>query len=659
MRFIPRLVFAFGIACALLSAAPLHAAAATVSAARAAEPLLSPMFGDHMVLQRGKPNTFWGWAPAGQTVRVQIGEHTAEAVAGADGRWRAAVDVPAAGGPYTVEVQGVGERRQLRDVLVGDVWLCGGQSNMLFSLRASIGGGEALKHADRETLRFYRVPNQPAYAPASTARGEWQVSSPESAASFSAVAYYFAETLQREIDVPIGLIVSAVGGSPAESWISADGLARLGEFEPHRAKIAKLHANNAPPHGSFLMHWLDENDAGAANAAWAQPEFDDRAWKPVSVPSSGAFAELGVPTDPAIVWFRREIVLPDPLPAGTAKIFLGVIERMETVYLNGQWTGASSWVENPRVYTIKPGTLRPGRNLVALRVFKRKPDGGFLSPPETLRIELGDGTTVPLAGDWQAAVSFDARPPATLPLDLNNYPTMPTVLYNGMIAPVAPLAIAGALWYQGEANREDPEQYRKLMPALIADWRATFGQGEFPFYIAGLPAFMQRSTTAGDEVDGWTRIRDAQAATVRNVRNTGLAVTIDTGDAADIHPRVKQPIGERLALLALAGHYRKNVVARGPSLRFVEPRAGALALHFDHADGGLQVRGDTLGEFAIAGADRKWHWAEARIEGDDVVVISSPEVPQPIVARYAWQANPLATLFNGAGLPAEPFRTDE
>ncbi|HYD84745.1 MAG TPA: sialate O-acetylesterase, partial [Opitutus sp.] len=428
---------------------------------------------------------------------------------------------------------------------------------------------------------------------------------------------------------------------------------------PHIAKIAELHANDAPTHGSFLMHWLDENDAGAANASWAQPDFDDRTWKFVSVPSSGGFAELGVPVDPAVVWFRREIVLPDPLPAGAAKIFLGVIERMETVYLNGQWTGASSWVENPRIYTIKPEALRPGRNLVALRVFKRKPDGGFLSPPERLRIELGDGTSIPLAGEWKSAVGFDARPPAVLPLDFNNYPTMPTVLYNGMIAPVAPLAIAGALWYQGEANREHAEQYRRLMPALISDWRATFGQGEFPFYIAGLPAFMQRSAKAGDEVDGWTRIREAQAATVRNVRNTGLAITVDTGDADDIHPRVKQPIGERLALLALAGHYRKDVVARGPSLRFVERRAGALALHFDHADGGLEVRGDTLGEFAIAGADRAWHWAEARIEGDDVVVISSPEVPRPAFARYAWQANPLATLFNDAGLPAEPFRTDE
>jgi sialate O-acetylesterase len=629
--------------------------ATTGGAAEEAHPLLSPVFGDHMVLQRGKPNPFWGWAQPGREVRVTIGEHAAHAVAATDGRWAVSIDVPPAGGPYVVDIE-AGEKVTLRDVLVGDVWLCGGQSNMELPLRVTDDGEREAQQANAPTLRLAKVPRRVAYTPGDAARVEWSACTPEAAPGFSAVAYYFGRKLQSEVGVPIGLIQDCLGGSPAEAWMSAATLTRLGEFGPQLQEIARLRAKGGTEYGSFLMHWLDEHDIGGKDEAWAKPEFDDRTWKTVPVP--GGFRELGVPTEPAVVWFRREIALPDPLPAGAAKIFLGVVERMDTVYVNGRWTGASSWVENPRVYTIPAGALRPGRNVIAVRVFKTKPAGGFMSPPETLRVRLGDGREVPLAGDWRAAVSFDARPPASLPLDFDNYPTMPTVLYDGMIAPVAPLAITGAIWYQGEANAWRPqEQYRKLLPALIADWRAAFGQGEFPFYIVSLPAFMARKTEPG--TDGWAELREAQAFTARNVRNTGLAVTIDTGDANDIHPKTKRPVGERLALCALAGHYRRDIVASGPTLRLVERRPGALALHFDHADGGLQVRGDKLEEFSVAGEDRTWHWAEARLEGKDVVVVSSREVPEPVVVRYAWQGNPRATLFNGAGLPAGAFRTDE
>ncbi len=617
-------------------------------------PLLSPIFGDHMVLQRDKLNTFWGWAPPGQSVRISVAGKSTEAVAASDGRWQAAIEPPAPGGPYIVNVD-AGEHVALHDILVGDVWLCGGQSNMEFALRQAIDGEQQAKHANRPTLRLFQVPNHVAYAPAVTLRGEWTPCTPQTAERFSAVAYFFALKLQNELGIPIGLIESAVGGSPAESWMSADALARTGEFSAQVAKIAQLHAEGATEHGSFLMHWLDEHDVGGQGEAWAKPAFDDHDWRAVSVP--GGFNDLGVPTDPAVVWFRREITLPDPLPAGAAKIYFGVIERMDTVYLNGHWIGASSWVENPRIYNVPADALKPGKNIVALRVFKLKPDGGFLSPAATLRVRLGDGREIPLAGEWKAAVSFDARTPTPMPLDFENYPTMPTVLYNGMIAPIAPLAITGALWYQGEANTSRAQQYRKLLPALIADWRAKFGQGEFPFYIVGLPAFMARKPEPS--TDGWAELREVQAETVRNLRNTGLAVTIDTGDAENIHPKNKQPVGDRLALLALANHYGKKMVATGPTLRYVERRPGVLALHFNHVEGGLQVHGSTLGEFAIAGDDRAWHWAHAKIEGQDVVVVTASKVATPTVVRYAWQGNPLATLFNGAGLPAEPFRTDD
>jgi len=233
---------------------------------------------------------------------------------------------------------------------------------------------------------------------------------------------------------------------------------------------------------------------------------------------------------------------------------------------------------------------------------------------------------------------------------------MPTVLYNGMIAPITPLAISGAIWYQGEANTKDPGQYRKLLPAMIADWRSRFQQGDFPFYIVSLPAFGSRRTNPG--TDGWAELREVQAQTAATVPNAGLAVTIDTGDTHNLHPPEKKPVGERLAWCALAKHYGLSIPFSGPTLRTVEQRPGALKLHFDHTEGGLVVHGQKLAGFAVAGSDRAWHWADAQIDGD-AVVVSSPEVKLPVAARYAWQSNPEATLFNAAGLPAGPFRTDD
>lgn len=627
------------------------AAAAGLSATPA--PFLSPLFGDNMVLQRGKPNAFWGWTDPGRGVRLALGGRTVETTADATGKWSVRIEVPAVGGPYTVTIDGP-QSIVLHNVLVGDVWLCGGQSNMFFPLRDARGGRADATTADQPQIRLYTVASRTAYAPVSVPRGEWKVCTPVTADSFSAVAYYFARELQRRIHVPIGVIQDCVGGSPAESWMSAEGLAKTGEFAPQLREITRLHAKGGSEYGSFLMHWLEENDPGAAGEAWAKPNFDDSTWKWVGVP--GGFAELGVAEAPSVCWFRREIVLSTEVPNGAATIFLGSIEKMDTTYVNGRWIGASSWVENPRAYSIPAGVLQPGRNVIALRVFKLKPTGGFLAKPETLRVQLGDGASIPLAGKWRAIVSVDARPPHPLPLDFENYATMPTVLYNGMIAPVAPLAIAGAVWYQGEANTKNPPQYRKLLPALIADWRAQFQQGDLPFFIVSLPAFMARRSEPG--TDGWAEVREVQAAVAATVPNAGLAVTIDTGDPDNIHPIDKKIVGERLAWCALAQHYGVAVPFAGPTLRTLARLPGALKLQFDHTEGGLVVHGEKLAEFAIAGEDRVWHWAEAKIDGD-AVLVSASTVPVPVAARYAWQANPAATLFNAAGLPAGPFRTDD
>ncbi len=622
-------------------------------------PFVSPMFGDHMVLQRGKPIRFWGWAKPGESVRVELAGHAATAAAGPDGRWQAEVEAPAPGGPYTVEISSPEQRVVLQEVLVGDVWLCGGQSNMEFGLGQARNGAREIETAEHPELRLFVVKQRVAYSPTLVPQGSWKICSPQTVAAngwggFSAVGYFFGRKLQEELHVPIGLIQDCWGGTPVESWMSPETLHQMKDFDPLLAEIERLHARGGPEYGSFLMHWLDEYDVGSQNTNWAAAELDDSDWKTVPVP--GGFAELGLADVPGICWFRKEFTLPDPLPAGRATLCLGSIEKMDTTYLNGRWVGASSWVENPRKYAINDGVLKPGRNVLAIRVFKLKPQGGFLAKPEELHLVLGDKTEIPLAGEWKGKLSVDARPPHPLPLTYENYPTMPVVLYDGMIWPVAPLSIRGAIWYQGEANADRAHQYRTLLPAMIGDWRTVFHEGDFPFYIVSLPAFMHHRDQPGS--DSWAELREAQALTARNVKHSGLAVTIDTGDPDNIHPIDKQIVGERLALCALANEYGEKIPFAGPTFASMAQLPGALKLRFNHTDGGLVVRGDKLGEFSVAGKDRQWHWAEARIEGDSVVV-SSPAVPEPAAARYAWQANPIATLFNGAGLPAVPFRTDD
>jgi len=519
-------------------------------------------------------------------------------------------------------------------------------------LRFVKNGEDEVKAANHPEIRFFTVGGHPAYHPVDLIDGDWRVVTPDSASWISAVGYYFARKIQQEIHIPIGLVIDAVGGTPAEAWASAATLRPLHDFDIPLAELDRLKAAGAPEYGNYVMHWYDDYDIGQKNN-WAAADFDDAAWKTVQIP--GGFAELNVPDTPALVWFRREITLPDPLPTGSAMLFLGAIEHMDTVYVNGKFVGGSAWVENPRVYPAS-NALKPGRNVIAIRVLKTKPDGGFLSKSEDLHLVLGDHSSLPLAGPWKAKLSVDARPPQSLPIGYENWPVMPTVLYQGMLAPIAPLSLTGVLWYQGEQNSPRGYQYRRILPAMIADWRALFGQGNLPFYIVGLPAFTKRSPVPVDG-DDWTETRESQAIAAAAVPNSCLAVTIDTGDPDNIHAKDKEPVGNRLALCALANSYGKNVVYSGPTLESVERLPDSMRLHFSHADGGLIVKGDKLAEFSIAGEDRKWVWADARIEGNTVVV-SSPAVPHPTQVRYAWQSNPAATLFNGAGLPAAPFRTD-
>ncbi len=382
-RFIPARIAFFLLLTAsagIALAQPTPTAAPPVPSSAVAQalktlPFVSPIFGDNMVLQRGKANTIWGWSEPGDHVQVQIGEQAASAVAGADRRWQVTIQPPPTGGPYTIKIAGH-ETVELHNVLVGDVWLCGGQSNMQLPLQFTRNGAEDVKTANYPEIRFFSVEGGPAYRHRDVIAGSWKAVSPQTAGRLSAVGFYFARKVQNEIHVPIGLVVDALGGTPAESWTSAAALSTLHDFDIPLAELQRLAAEGAPEYGNYVMHWYDQYDIGL-KGNWAAPDLDDSSWTPVEIP--GGFKELGVPETPALAWFRKEIVLPEKLPVGMPLLFLGSIERMDTAYINGKSVGASAWVENPRVYPLFGAVLKPGKNVIAIRVLKTKPDGGFLA----------------------------------------------------------------------------------------------------------------------------------------------------------------------------------------------------------------------------------------------------------------------------------------
>ncbi len=615
-------------------------------------PFVSTLFSDDMVLQRGKPDAIWGWSEPGDTIRVQFEKETATAVAGANRRWQLKIQPPAAGGPYTLKITGRSQTVELKNVLVGDVWLLGGQSNMEFGLSGARNGAEEVKAANQPEIRYFLVPENKAYkhkelAPA----GTWKVVSPETANRVSAVGYYFAKRVREDVHVPIGLLQDNVGGTPAEGWTSPEALHALGDFEIPLALVRRMADAGAPETGVYMDAWYFDNDLGQ-KGNWAATDLDESSWKAVDGP--GDFKSLGVAEDGrALAWYRRTVTLPDPLPAGTPSLSLGAAGR-GAMYVNGTLVGGRGG--------LQAGLLKPGKNVVATRVLRQQAPGagggggrgGRGGAPAEPSLALGDAA-FPLTGEWKGRISVEMKTPEQMPIQTMTWATMPTVHYQGMLAPVAPLSITGALWYQGEQNSEYGYHYRRLLPVMAADWRKLFGQGDIPFYVVSLPEFMQHSATPIEHV--WADTRESQALAVAAIPNSCLAVTIDTGDAGNIHPIDKIPVGDRLARCALANYYGVKTVFKGPAVSSVDRLPGSIRLHFANTDGGLVVKGDKLVEFSIAGEDRKWVWADARIEGDTVVV-SSPEVANPREVRYAWQGSPAATLFNGAGLPAGPFRTD-
>ncbi|WP_046243340.1 sialate O-acetylesterase [Hymenobacter terrenus] len=630
---------------------------------------LPQLVGSHMVLQRDKPLPIWGWAAPGEKVSVTFRDKTYAATApDADGRWQATLPATPAGGPYTLTIKGE-NTLVLEDVLLGDVWLAAGQSNMEFPVKdLPTGYFQPVVNADQEIaaanfpkIRLFKISQAMAYHPASDVKSTgWLVCSPATVAQFSAVAYFFGRDIFQRYQVPIGLISSCWGGTSAEAWTSAEGLRALPDFSTRAADVAQRTTKLTDDDQAFRQRQRaaltsQKIDKGypPGGKAWAAADFDASAWPEMALPSYWETTPALKGYD-GVVWFRKEIDLPVAAAGQPLTLSLGRINDTDSTWFNGVKVGSTDGYNKDRRYAVPAALVRAGRNVVAVRVVDLGSNGGISGEPATLSL-TGPGRTLSLAGSWHYQVGLDPKdwPVSPFPGGAQN---TPTVLFNSMVAPLIPFALKGVIWYQGENNTGRAEQYRTLFPALITDWRKRWGAPELPFLFVQLANFLPAVPEPGPST--WAELREAQAQALVLPR-TGMATAIDIGETDDIHPHNKQEVGRRLALAARHIVYgEKALVHSGPTYAGMAAKGAEVRLRFKHVGGGLVApNGKLLQGFAVAGADQKFHWATARLMGNEVMV-QSADVKTPVAVRYNWANNPNGNLYNKDGLPAVPFRTD-
>jgi sialate O-acetylesterase len=617
-------------------------------------PFISPLFTDHMVLQRNIPDHVWGWTTPGQTVTVQFEDKTASTVAASDGSWEATIGPFKAGGPYTLTVTGP-QTATFQDVLVGDVWLCTGQSNMEFGVGFLKNSADEIANANYPNIRMYTVAKTINTVPQQSTTGNWEPVTPDNISKnegtwngFSAVGYFFGRDLQQDINVPIGLLQSCYGGTVAESWTSKEALrAHMTDFNDD------LDALDPGVLDTRVDKWYQRADPGSQQN-WQMPTTESSNWKPINAP--GYFQDAGIPelsNINGIVWFRRSFDLPAS-DIGKSAIMHLLVDDNDTTWINGVRIGATDGFLSSRSYNVPASLLKPTGNVVVVRIYDTGGKGGFWGDPSGLSVNFDGGNIMPLAGTWDYRIGFPV--PVTTPNLLPEYPgriagniNYPTALFNGMINPIDKFTVKGAIWYQGESNADRPVQYRTLLPTMISDWRARWNEGNFPFLIVQLAGF----TT------NYAELRQAQWLTAENVPNTGIVTAVDIGELYNIHPNNKQEVGRRLALVAEAKVYRQKVAYSGPVYKGNKIEGSTIRISFDHLYGGLVAKGgEPVTGFEIAGSDGNFVAANAIIDGKSVVV-SAPSVTSPIAVQYDWTGFPNGNLFNSAGFPTFPFKTDE
>lgn len=639
-----------------------------VSNGASAKVRMPSIFTDHMVMQQNADNKIWGTAAPGKKVTVKTSWDKAEvsATAGTDGSWKAVVRTPAYGGPYTITVSD-GEPVVLKDVLIGEVWLCGGQSNMEMKIGDNVTGmdkeiAEADAYGDR--IRLLHVENSVSPVPMTKAEiryGGWQKCSGKNIFDFSATGYFFGKYLVTELDCPIGLIESCWGGTLAEAWTSKESLAEMPYFHKHLEKVANIPVDKEARHQQFLKEireWGEEmkvvDPAYTESTPWCSLDYDDSSWKTIPVP--GYIQNNGELGFDGVFWERTTVEIPKNWAGKELVLHLGAVDDNDFTFFNGVEIGHTEGCIFSRDYTVPAGLVKAGKAVIAVRVHDTGGLGGINGDPASMRLskvdKKGREESIPISGEWKYRVSMSLAKTPILPVDASKEANIATGLYNAMINPIVDYRIAGAIWYQGEANTSRAAQYAELLPLMINDWRTRWGYS-FPFYIVQLANYMAVQT--GAEESDWAELRESQVKST-NLENTGLACIIDIGEANDIHPKNKVDVGKRLALQALRKTYGKDVVCESPSFRSYTIEDGKIRICFDNAEG-LKASGNVVEGFYIAGCDHVFHKATAVVKGHDVIV-SSPEVRFPTAVRYAWANNPVCNLYNAAGLPAIPFRTD-
>lgn len=621
-----------------------------------AEVRLPRLVSDGMILQRDAKLTVWGWGAKGEKVVLSFRNKTYAATTGPDGKWSVSLPAQAAGGPYTMQIV-ASNRIELKDILVGDVWVCSGQSNMetpMSRLRDKF--PEEVASANNPRIRQFIVPLTYAFngPKADISGGSWVGVSPQSIGQFSGVAYFFAKDLYAKYQVPIGLIRNAVGGSPAEAWLSADALKQFPAYQQTGEKykdstlVASIQQQDKANSSAWYQR-LYQADQGEkpGQTKWSAPGYDATGWATLNVP--GYWADQ-TPLGPVngVMWFRKEVEVPAEMVGKPARLELGTLVDADSTYINGQLVGTTGYQYPPRKYDFGPGVLKPGKNVIVVRLISNGGRGGFTLDKQ-YRLEAG-GQTLDLRGGWQYKMGA-TLPPAPGSTSFQN---QPGGLFNGMVGPLLPYAIKGVIWFQGESNTSKPREYQQLFSAVITDWRKHWQRPTLPFLYVQLANFMATKPQPGES--NWAQVREAQRQTLR-LPNTAMAVAIDVGEWNDIHPLDKETVGKRLALAARQVAYgEKKLVASGPLYQSMQVKGNKAVLQFSNIGGGLIAKGGSLTQFAVAGADKKFVWAQARIEGNTVVVWHD-QVAAPVTVRYAWADNPEgANLYNKEGLPASPFQ---
>jgi len=613
---------------------------------------------DSMILQRDAKINIWGWAARNEKINIKFNSKSYKTTTGSDGKWLIQLPAMKAGGPYTMDITG-SNKISLKEILIGDVWICSGQSNMVHQMNIhDVTYAKDIAEANNSQIRHFWIPTltnlQGPQEDLPT--GYWKSAIGDDVRPFSAIAYFFARNLYEKYHVPIGLINASVGGTPIEAWTSEEGLKNFSAMQATIMKNKDTAYINTTNRTAFNNATRPQpNDLGMlGEKKWFDISYVPKGWKTINIP--GYWEDQGLKDLNGVVWYRKEIDIPVGMTGKSARVFLGRIVDADALYINGKQVGNTTYMYPQRRYYVPADLLKAGKNIFVIRVTNTAGKGGFV-PDKPYCIFAGNDT-IDLKGYWQYKVGEVYQPRSGGfgggGISAQN---QPAALYNAMIAPLINYSAKGFLWYQGEANTNRAEEYAKLQPAQIIDWRNKWKQGDLPFLYVQLPGFMDYNYLPSESQ--WAGLRESQLRSL-SVPNTAMVVAIDLGEWNDIHPDNKKTVGERLALAAEKLAYGENIIYSGPLFKSSKVEGNKITISFSSIGSGLMTNdSEELSEFAIAGADKKFVWAKAKIEGDKIIVWNDAVV-SPMYVRYAWADDPVnPNLFNKEELPASPFRTDK